>query len=312
MDNSIRKTFTFTSSSLDEFENKVIKAKSLGATHITISQIEKSRWQWERDLSDPYPNWGMLVTSLFKIIVPDELRDWLPVEYASRNLELIKKRSRILEKYGLKGSFHMKEPAYLPEEVYAEHPEWRGPRCDHPRRAKNHYFSPCVDRDDILEMYEKSMYKLCSEVNIEYFHIFTNDSGGGLCWSNGLYTGKNGPDWCRNIPMSKRITKFLDTLKKGTNRAGVDAWIEINSNIGIKEPEYEMDAMWPFLPDFQAVNKKSNSGKPLAAEVFMNWEYTIQPVKNIARPFEFLEQYENAYHSNLPAELITVDDTDFD
>jgi hypothetical protein len=307
-----RRTFTFTSNSLDEFEAKVIKAKSLGATHVTISQIEKSKWQWERDLSDPYPNWGMLVTSLFKIIVPEELSEWLPVEYASRNLDLIKKRGQILEKHGLKGSFHMKEPAYLPEEVYTEHPEWRGPRCDHPRRAKNHYFSPCVDRDDILDMYEKAMFKLCSEVNIEYFHIFTNDSGGGLCWSSGLYTGKNGPEWCRNIPMNRRISKFLETLKKGTNRAGIDAWIEINSNIGIKEPEYEMDAMWPFLPDFQAVNKKSNTGKPLAAEVFMNWEYTIQPVKNIARPFEFLEQYEKAYHSNLPAELITVDDTDFD
>ncbi|HPQ47249.1 MAG TPA: hypothetical protein PLP30_07775 [Clostridia bacterium] len=312
MDNLVRRTFTFTSNSLEEFESKVVRAKSLGATHITISQIEKSRWQWERDLSDPYPNWSMLVTSLFKIIVPDELREWLPVDYADRNLDLIIKRSRILEKYGLKGSFHMKEPAYLPEEVFTEHPEWRGPRCDHPRRAKNHYFSPCIDRDDILAMYEKAMYKLCSAANIEYFHIFTNDSGGGLCWSTGLYTGKNGPEWCRSIPMNKRVGKFLDTLKRGTNKAGVDAWIEINSNIGIKEPEHEMDAMWPFLPDYQAVNKKSNDGRPLAAEVFMNWEYTIQPVKNIARPFDFLEQYEKANASGLPAQLITVDDTDFD
>ncbi len=312
MDTLLRRTFTFTSNSLDEFEEKAKKAKSLGATHVTISQIEKSRWQWDRVRSDPYPNWGMLVTSLFKIIVPDELRKWLPVDYAERNFDLIKKRSRILEKYGLKGSFHMKEPAYLPEEVFREHPEWRGPRCDHPRRAVNHYFSPCIDRDDILEMYEKAMFKLCSEANIEYFHIFTNDSGGGLCWSSGLYTGKNGPEWCRKIPMNKRVGKFLETLKRGTNRAGIDAWIEINSNIGIKEPEYEMDAMWSTLPDFQAVNKKSNTGKPLAAEVFMNWEYTIQPVLNIARPFEFLDQYEKAYHSGLLAQLITIDDTDFD
>ncbi len=304
--------FTFSSESLEEFENKVKRAAALGATHITISQIEKSRWQWERDMSDPYPNWGMLVTALFKIIVPEELSAWLPTGYADRNLKLIKERSKIISKYGLKGSFHMKEPCYLPEEVYRAHPDWRGPRCDHPRRAKNYYYSPCIDRQDILDMYTNAMEKLCSVADIEYFHIFTNDSGGGLCWSSGLYTGKNGPEWCRKIPMNQRIGKFLDALKTGANNAGVDAWIEINSNIGIKEPEYEMDAMWPSLPDYQAVNKKSNTGKPLASELFLNWEYTLQPVKNIARPFEFLEEYEKSYYSSLPASLLTIDDTDFD
>ena len=68
--NDKRTVFTFTSENLEEFEIKTKKAAELGATHITISQIEKSRWQWERDMSDPYPNWGMLVTALFKIIVP--------------------------------------------------------------------------------------------------------------------------------------------------------------------------------------------------------------------------------------------------
>ena len=70
--------YTFTSESLEEFEVKVKKAASLGATHITISQIEKSRWQWDKDMSDPYPNWGMLVTALFKIIVPDDLKQLIP------------------------------------------------------------------------------------------------------------------------------------------------------------------------------------------------------------------------------------------
>lgn len=307
-----RVIFTFVSDNIEEFRQKAARAAKLGATHITISQIEKSRWQWDRDLNDPYPNWGMLVTALFKIIVPKELEEWLPVDYAERNLKLIKERSAILKELGLKGSFHMKEPCYLPEEVFRTHPEWRGPRCDHPRRARNYYYSPCIDREDILEMYTKAMERLCTEAEIEYFHIFTNDSGGGLCWSTGLYTGKNGPEWCRSIPMNKRISKFLKALKTGTDNAGSDAWIEINSNIGIKEPEHEMDAMWSSLPDFQAVNKKSNTGRPLASEVFLNWEYTVQPVKNIARPFEFLEAYEKSYYSDLPASLLTIDDTDFD
>ncbi len=312
MNNSRRKVFTFSSKNLSEFEKKAIKAKELGATHITISQIEKSRWQWERDMEDPYPNWGMLLTALFKIIVPEELKEWLPEDYAERNLNLIKQRGAILKKHGLKAAVTMKEPCYLPEEVFRTHPNWRGPRCDHPRRAVNYYYSPCVDRDEVLDMYREAMKKLCEAAEIEYFFIFTNDSGGGLCWSTGLYPGKNGPNWCKHISMSDRISKFLNTLTEGANAAGVDAWIEINSNIGIKEPEHAMDAMWHDLPDYQSVNKKANTGKPLAGEVFLNWEYTLQPVRCIARPFEFMEMYEKAAHAGYPASTVTIDDADSD
>lgn len=311
MDNGRMNIFTFRSDSLEEFREKAEKAKVSGATHITLSQIEKSRWQWDRDPEDPYPNWSMLVASLFKIVVPAELKEWLPEDFAKRNYELIAARGRILKELGLKGSFHMKEPCYLPEGVYAAHPEWRGPRCDHPRRARNTYYSPCVDRPEVLGMYRRAMTELCKAAEIEYFHIFTNDSGGGLCWSSGLYPGRNGPEWCRHIPQSERVAGFLDTLRLGAADAGKDIWIEINSNIGIKEPEHAMDAMWPSLPDHIAVNKKSNDGKPLASEVFLNWEYTLQPVKNIVRPFEFLEQYENSEYSGRPAAINTIDDTDF-
>ncbi|MFO7611728.1 MAG: hypothetical protein R6W99_04480 [Clostridia bacterium] len=311
-DNCQRRVITFTSDSMAEFEEKARRAKSLGATHVTVSAIEKSRWQWERDLSDPYPNWGMLIAALFKVVVPEELSEWLPSDYAQRNLKLIEKRGEILKKLGLKGAFQMKEPCYLPEEVYRAHPEWRGPRCDHPRRARNYYYSPCIDRPEILAMYSQAMEKLCGTADIDYFNILTNDSGGGICWSSGLYPGKNGPEWCRTRPQSERVRGFLLALKEGAARAGADVWLDINSNIGIKEPEHEMDAMWPFLPDHQAVNKKTNTGRPLASEVFLNWEYTLQPVKNIARPYEFLEQYEKAYFSGLPVSIVTMDDSDFD
>ncbi len=303
--------FTFRSDSLREFREKAVKAKASGATHITLSEIEKSRWQWDRSPDDPYPNWGMLVASLFKIVVPPELEQWLPADYAARNYELIRERGRILKELGLKGAFHMKEPCYLPEEVYIAHPDWRGPRCDHPRRARNTYYSPCIDRPEVLAMYKQAMEKLCRAAKIEYFHIFTNDSGGGICWSSGLYPGKNGPQWCKHRSQSDRVTGFLNALKEGAGDAGIDIWIEINSNIGIKEPEHEMDAMWPSLPEHMAVNKKSRDGRPLASEVFLNWEYTLQPVKNIARPFEFLKQYEKSYYANLPASITTIDDTDF-
>ena len=87
---------------LKKFDAYAARAAKAGATHITVTEVEKSRWIWERDMNDPYPNWGMINAALFKIIIPEELKGYLPQEYADRNFELIKKRCAILKKYGLK------------------------------------------------------------------------------------------------------------------------------------------------------------------------------------------------------------------
>ncbi len=165
-------------SSIEEFETFATEAKKLGATHINISQIIPSRWQWELDLNDPYPNWGMPIATIFKIIVPPELESYLPVDYAKKNFETLKKRCAILKKLGLKAAFIGKEPAYLPETVYQDHPDWRGPRCEHPRRARNTYYAPCIDQPKVLEMYRKVVAELYRYAPIEVFEFLTNDSGG--------------------------------------------------------------------------------------------------------------------------------------
>ena len=66
---------------LADFERDAQKARSAGATHMMFSQLEKSRWIWERERSDPYPNWGMLSAAVFKIIVPAELKGHLPEDF---------------------------------------------------------------------------------------------------------------------------------------------------------------------------------------------------------------------------------------
>lgn len=303
--------YMFDSTDLSDFENQVKKVTKLGATHVFISQIEKSRWLWERDLTDPYPNWSMLLTSLFKIIRPKQIANHLPKEFSERNYEYIIQKSAILDKYGLQGAMQLKEPFYLPEEVFREHPDWRGPRCDHPRRAKNHYYSPCVDNEEVLSMYEETMKKLCTDINVNYFYILTNDSGGGLCWSTGLYGGKNGPAHCKNRSMADRVIGFLDTLAKGASQANKEIEVEINSNIGYKEKEHAMDAIWMMLKNGQVVNKVNNKGVINTGELYQAYDYTISPVKNIAMPFDFLKALQQIDDSDSINIKINMTPTDF-
>lgn len=280
--------------SIGDFEKDALKAADAGATHVMVSALEKSRWIWERDRTDPYPNWGMLLPSLFKIIVPRELEGRLPGDYAGRNLETLRRRMDVLGRLGLKGAMTLCEPFYLPEEVYADHPDWRGPRCDHPRRARNAYYSPCADHPEILAMYRTAMAELLGCADIDYFHILTNDSGAGLCWSTGLYPGANGPSRCRGIPQAQRILGFLESLDQGAREAGRDVEIEINANIGFKESERSMDSMWPSLPDNFSVNYRTNRGTPMTSVVDVGYEYTLNPVRCIPLVSAFTQRLEAA------------------
>ena len=56
---------------MDEFRKLCEFSKEIGATHVVVSQVEKSIWQWNRNRNDPYPNWSMYNPTFFKYVVPE-------------------------------------------------------------------------------------------------------------------------------------------------------------------------------------------------------------------------------------------------
>ena len=208
---------------LGEFRELCKFAKEIGATHVVVSQIEKSMWQWDANRNDPYPCWALYNPTIFKFAVPEKLKKYLPADYAERNLETMVKRGEILKEFGIKGAFCGMEPSWLPEEVFIDHPSWRGPRVDQTRRSRAEYYVPCLDNEEVREMYSEAIEKLCRVAQIEYFEFMTKDSGSGFCWQEGLYPGKNGPAHCRNMTTAERIVNFLSLIQNTANKLGLDA-----------------------------------------------------------------------------------------
>lgn len=300
--------------SLEQFEKDARKIARMGGTHVMINQIEKSRWIWERDRTDPYPNWGMIFLSLFKLVIPEPLKPYLPVDYAERNFHTLKARLEIARKYGLKGALNICEPFYLPEEAYRDHPDWRGPRCEHPRRARNPYYSPCIDNPEVLDMYKQAMTELVREMDIEYLFIHTNDSGGGICWSNGLYPGANGPAACRHRSMADRVIGFVDALTEGARASGKEIEIDLSSSIMKKAADPGLSSIAHRLPDHVSVNRMTRSGIPLTHILDVDYEYKLAPIKNVPDVFTFAEKLEKAYREpsrNLYYILVSTDNDEY-
>lgn len=303
--------FNCPTASIEEFKTFAEQAKKLGATHVNISQIVPSRWQWELDRNDPYPNWGMPIATSFKIIVPPELQPYLPLDYGKKNFEAIKQRCAILKKLGLKAAFVGKEPAYLPEAVFLEHPDWRGPRCEHPRRARNAYYAPCIDQPKVLELYRNAVAELCRHAPIEVFHFLTNDFGGGICWSVSLYPGHNGPAWCEHRSCADRVVGFLSTIQEGAREAGLEAEVSFRYGSGYIS-RAEVESVIPYLKPGQSINGKNKDGiTPSYAIGIVDYWSGVKPVIGIPQILKVAEQLEHIPHQhdiNLNFSFLSVED----
>jgi len=205
----------------EEFSSFADAAVKMGATHIQCTQVEPSIWQWNVDRYDPYPCWSILRPTIFKFYVPEALKPYLPADYAQRNLTSLKKKAKIMEEKGLKPVFTSCDPAYLPEAAYRDHPNWRGSRCDQPRRSRYDYYAPCIDDPEMRELFVKAVEEVCKVIPVEQFDVMSNDSGAGLCWDSGLYPGPNGPQHCKNIPTELKVVNYLSVWQEGARRAGV-------------------------------------------------------------------------------------------
>lgn len=280
---------------IDAYRAYAQLAKELGATHLGACAVEPSMWQWDAAANrfDPYPNWSMHRPTLFKFVVPEALKPYLPEDYAARNMARLRARAAILKEFGLKAGFIGQEPAYLPEKAFRDHPNWRGPRCDQCRRARAEYYAPCTDDPEVRAFYAEAMEKLCREIPLESFDFMCNDSGAGLCWYPYLYPGCNGPGACRRKPVADRIVDFMSLLQEGAARAGVKD-LRVNMNRYCREDL--MQVVLPKLRKGQAVHNRT-AAKAVATNIigFPNpFAEQTYPIHSMPRMVEIVKQLQKA------------------
>ena len=229
------------------FEEQAKLARDNGFTHMDIAALhDRARYQVADDPTDPWLQWNLSNPSFFKILPPDELKDFVPADVAKRDLDLLLARASILEKLGMHGTFTTWDPTWMPESFFQKRPEWRGPRVDHARRSKHKRFAPCMDHPEVLALYRSTVKELLTLAPcIDSIHISTNDSGCGMCWSSYLYNSPNGPEACKHIGIGERVSTFLYNLKLGAEDAGVDATISLASQLSRTEADAILACLKP-------------------------------------------------------------------
>lgn len=279
---------------IKEFEEFAKRAKQSGATHINLSNEDLPFAKWEYDTeNDPYPSWVFTNMGLLKIATPAALKPYLPQDYADRVFSILEERCKVLRKYGLKAAFRTFEPQMLPEKVYTDHPLWRGPRVDHPSRSRVARWAPDIDNPEVLRLYDEAislLLKRCPE--IEILSLITNDSGTGLSWSGGLYSGATGNTFYKYRRMDDRIFSFFSTLQEAAKRAGSNLEIDINWT----REHFPGRIAEKLSPGMSIENLEGPDGKPFKYEVgfVMDYYQALYPVVGIPDPVRFITDLENA------------------
>ncbi|HET9467371.1 MAG TPA: hypothetical protein VFO48_03125, partial [Vicinamibacterales bacterium] len=292
----------------EEFDQFAARAKASGATHLDVTvDLPRSTWQYDTP-GDPYPAWAVMFPSLWKVAPSPLVRPHVDAAYADRVLAEIEARCRILRRHGLKAYFSAGELHMMPERLFAAHPDWRGPRVDHPLRSRVPRFAPDMDHPEVLAQYRESVALLlrrCPE--IELLLIWTNDSGSGLSWSDGLYSGRSGVSATRDKRMEDRLKDFSTALQKAAQGAGgsleVALWstrerdasrIARNLPAGVAIENFEGPAATPFKA-------------PAPYFLWWWWEDFAYPVVGIPQPVAFVESLDAAAKSKAPRLVLGID-----
>jgi hypothetical protein len=282
---------------IKEFEDFAKRAKQSGATHINLSNEDLPFSRWEYDVpDDPYPSWVITNMGLLKIATPEALKSYLPQDYAEKVLSILEERCKVLRKYGLKAAFKTFEPQMLPEKVYEDHPLWRGPRVDHPSRSRTARWAPDIDNSEVLQLYRESfaiLLKRCPE--IEILSLTTNDSGTGLSWSGGLYSGSTGNTFNKMRRTDERIFSFFSVFIETAKTAGVKMEVDF---YGTREDFPEKIAK-SLIEGMAIENFEGPEGRAFKSEVgfVMDFYQLLYPVVGIPDPLKFIEELELANKS---------------
>jgi hypothetical protein len=197
----------------DTFDVRVV------VSHLAHKNYAALRWP-----DDPYIQYSYNLTGLFDLVIPEPLEGLFDAAFVAENRALMRQKLNILAEAGLRGAAYVREPAYMPAEVYDRYPDWRGPRIDHPRRSRHPLFALCFHRPEVQALYREAARSLSADFPaLDTWVAHTNDAGAGFCWSANLYNGPNGPAGEEAEGPAPAVAAYHRALIGGAADGGVDA-----------------------------------------------------------------------------------------
>ncbi len=229
-----------------ELAKQAARLKPYGRVQVNISRLAEKGFHEIPPGNNFWYEYASYNPTPFKFFPDSKIAPFLPVEFVRKNKVLLLSKAEILREFDLEAAFWCYEPNFLPEAFFKAYPHLRGPRIDHPRRSNHAAFAPCIDTEEVQDMYAGMVAELLNNVpEIKTFFFKTNDAGSGICWSDWLYSGSNGPSHCKDRSAGERIASLMNSFKKGAEKAGTNISIHLVGSMYTDEEEKDIHSNLP-------------------------------------------------------------------
>lgn len=288
-----KRTFVITNciTDLDEFGELVkltSRLKEFGNVQINVGVVAEKAFYEIPEGGNPWSEYASNFASIYKFYPDEKLAPFVPADFVQKNQALLLAKAKILRENGMEAALFGNEPAILPDAFFAEYPQLRGPRVDHPRRSNYPFFSPCLSVREMQDIYAGMMAELLKNVpEIKTVFFKTNDAGSGNCWSDWLYIGANGPEHCKNETTGDRIQQLMTSLQSGAEKADSELDVYLSFHQGSSNfTDEERTDIQSKLPDHCYFGSTSNNE---LLDLNSNFQYTY-PVRGILNVLSFLKR----------------------
>ncbi len=265
-----------------QYAMQLARLKPYGRVDVCInSPALKSEFELPSGSCDwhEYASYNRSVEAFF----PDsKLKPFVPETFINANRQMLLYRAGVLRELGLDAAFRSNEPRFLPKAFFEKYPDLLGPRVDHPRRSVSKEFAPCFHQPGTVEMYRNmagQLFKNVPEIRTLYFSM--NDAGSGTCWMDWLYSGPNGPSYCRDFNKSDGIVSMLNVYRE---EARLAAGHDIDIYFKGMFTDGEKDDLLTRLPENCFLEGRNYPGVKNISTML----YSVYPVRGILNPLQIL------------------------
>lgn len=270
------------------------RLKPYGRVDVSINNLAEKADFIIPDGGSPWHEYASCNGAIHAFFPGSKLAPFLPADFIKKNQKLLLAKSEIVRRSGMGVTWRSTDPLFLPEAFFEKYPHLRGPRIDHPRRSLRQEFTACFHQKETVEMYQdiaNELFENIPEINSFSFNI--NDAGSGLCWTDLLYTGPNGPAGEDGIPISVTANIILNILKKASDQiAGHDIEIFYGNMLTPAEKD-ELVKNNPVNCYVQGWN--SPPSRNLSSMLIAAW-----PVRGIFNPIQIMKELSRTMN-NTPA-----------
>ncbi|MCC6589088.1 MAG: hypothetical protein IT168_20490 [Bryobacterales bacterium] len=222
----------------------------LGHTGMEVNRYAGAGGYWVnsgRFKDDSYA-WYLSYAPALDAFVETSLTEGLyPGEELAANRADLLGSVKIAREYGLKPGLVCYEPRCVPETVFDRHPGLRGARVDHPGRSLEPRYALDIANPRVLVHYGEALTRLMQAIpDLRYLVLWTEDSGSGIPFTEGLYAGPNGSWRARSSTVGGTVADFTRALQDADRK--INPEFEVVMKIGWECRDHERREITASLP----------------------------------------------------------------